>query len=92
MIVGCKNSTIPDDGSVTSIGEYAFYGCDDLTSITIPNSVTSIGDWAFAYCDDLTSVRFDGTVAEWNAITKGDVWCWNSPFTEVECSDGTVSV
>ena len=28
---------------VTSIGEYAFYGCSGLTSFTIPNSVTSIG-------------------------------------------------
>ena len=34
--------------SVTSIGGSAFYGCSDLTSISIPNSVTSIRDSAFA--------------------------------------------
>ena len=28
--------------SVTSIGEYAFYCCYGLTSVTIPNSVTTI--------------------------------------------------
>ena len=35
---------------VTSIGDGAFSGCSDLTSVTIPNSVTSIGNAAFWYC------------------------------------------
>ena len=34
-------------GSVTSIGEYAFEDCLDLTSVTIPGNVTSIGENAF---------------------------------------------
>lgn len=32
---------------LTSIGLYAFYDCQSLTSITVPASVTSIGDHAF---------------------------------------------
>ena len=35
---------------VTSIGYKAFYRCEGLTSITIPNSVTSIGEYAFFDC------------------------------------------
>ena len=138
LVVGCKSSVIPDDGSVTSIGQFAFAHCDSLTSIVIPDSVTSIGSDAFGYCDSLTSVTigngvtsigwsafrdctsltsvtipdgvtrignnafyncdsltsvtFEGTMAEWEAVEKG--WAWNNycPFTEVKCSDGTVTV
>ncbi|MBR3855139.1 MAG: leucine-rich repeat domain-containing protein, partial [Bacteroidaceae bacterium] len=42
--------------SVTSIGNYAFYYCDGLTSIEIPSSVTSIGYYAFFGCTGLTSI------------------------------------
>jgi len=42
--------------SVTSIGDFAFYSCYGLDSVTIPNSVTSIGNYAFYYCSGLTSI------------------------------------
>ena len=41
---------------VTSIGNFAFYGCEKLTSIDIPESVMSIGQSAFYNCSNLTSV------------------------------------
>ena len=47
--------SIPD--SVTSIGDYAFYYCTALTSVTIPDSVTSIGDGAFYHCTSLASIN-----------------------------------
>ena len=37
------------------IGDWAFWDCNGLTSINIPNSVTSIGEWAFAYRSNLIS-------------------------------------
>ena len=62
LILGCNNSIIPTDGSVTSIGWYAFYYCSGLTSITIPDSVTSIGDSAFWGCIGLTSITIPDSV------------------------------
>ena len=48
--------------SVTSIGTYAFKGCDGITSVEIPGSVTSIGTYAFCYCYGLTSVTIGNGV------------------------------
>ena len=64
--------TIPD--SVTSIGNYAFYDCDDLRSVTIPDSVTSIGYYAFYDCDDLRSVTIPDSVTSigYNAFADCD--------------------
>ena len=53
LILGCGNSIIPNDGSVTSIGDWAFCYCSSLTSITIPEEVTSIGEIPFDECDSL---------------------------------------
>ena len=55
-----KDLVIPN--SVTSIGDYAFWECSGLTSVTIPNSVTSIGEGTFAYCKGLTSVTIPNSV------------------------------
>ncbi|MDD4823208.1 MAG: leucine-rich repeat domain-containing protein [Bacteroidales bacterium] len=41
---------------VVAIGDSAFYACDSLTSITLPESVTFIGNYAFEKCDTLSSV------------------------------------
>ena len=56
LISGCNTSIIPTDGSVTIIGNSAFNGCSNLTSISIPDSVTNIGDFAFSGCSGLTSI------------------------------------
>ena len=67
LIVGCKNTIIPN--SVTSIGYNAFYFCSGLTSIIIPNSVTSIGNSAFLGCSGLTSITIPNSVTSFGSAT-----------------------
>jgi uncharacterized repeat protein (TIGR02543 family) len=87
-----KLTSVTIGNSVTSIGYGAFEGCTGLTSVTIGNSVTSIGYGAFEGCAGLTSITFNGTKAQWNAISKGTGWKKNIPATKVVCTDGTVSI
>ena len=47
------------NNGVTSIGNFAFYGCENLINITIPDSVTSRGLCAFSNCTSLTSINVD---------------------------------
>ena len=59
MVVGCKNSVIPN--SVTYLGG-AFYRCGSLTTIVIPNSVISIESWAFCNCSGLNSISIGNSM------------------------------
>ena len=57
-----KKGDLNIPSSVTTIGDYAFYYCERLKSVTTPNSVKTIGQWAFAYCTGLTSVTIPYSV------------------------------
>lgn len=66
LIVGCQNSVIPTDGSVTAIYSYAFYNCTGLTSITISQHITFISDAAFYGCTGLTSITIPNSIKRIN--------------------------
>ena len=62
LALGCSASAIPTDGSVTSIGNAAFYGCTALTQVTIPKNVTKIWDNAFSDCTALKKLSIPESV------------------------------
>ncbi len=72
---------------VRAIGDYAFYYCENLTSVTIPDSVTSIGDYAFAYCVSLTSA----TIPEGVTSIGGDAFLGCTGLTSVAIPSSVTS-
>jgi len=65
LLAGCYTSVIPDDNSISSIADNAFYMSYYLKSAKIPASVKSIGDGAFYGCYALSTLEFgDGSALE----------------------------
>ncbi len=48
---------------ITAIGSYAFWGMNNVTTVTLPSTLTEIRDFAFAYCGKLNSVSFPAGLA-----------------------------
>ena len=74
---------------MTSIGEFAFYACENLKSITIPESVTSIGVNAFYGCDGLIDVTYHSTMERWEKISieSNNNYLLNAT---IHCTDGDI--
>ena len=60
-----------ENATLETIGKTAFTDCFALDSLTIPASVRFIDDGAFVWMGSLT-LYYNGTVAEWEAIEKGE--------------------
>ena len=65
-----------DDGFIYTsndkLGDFAFYGCSGLTSLTLPSSVTEIGEHAFLNCRGLTNFTIPSGVTK---IGAGAFFC-----------------
>ncbi|MCI7769973.1 MAG: leucine-rich repeat domain-containing protein [Christensenellaceae bacterium] len=73
---------------VTGIDSWAFFNCDSLTSVAIPESVTSIGQQAFYGCRSLTSVTIGNGVTLIGDYAFG--YC--SSLTSVTIPDSVTSI
>ena len=83
--------------NVTSVPGLAFYCCENIQSISLPATIDDIGSNPFCNpfyrCFALETVNFEGTMAEWNGISKpADLFPEDIPVQVVHCSDGDVAV
>ncbi|MCI8434831.1 MAG: leucine-rich repeat domain-containing protein [Clostridia bacterium] len=62
LLAGCPFSVIPDDGSVTNIGDEAFAGLETLTEIDIPATIEYLGNRVFDSCNALKKLHIPASV------------------------------
>ena len=73
---------------VTTVGNYTFYMCTELASVTIPNGVTRIGDHAFEDCVSLPGVTIPNSVTSIGSYA----FSWCDGLTGVTIPDGVTQI
>jgi hypothetical protein len=56
------------------IPQYTFVECTHLTDLTLARTVRKIGSHWINYCSRLTEIKYEGSLADWAAVTKGQHW------------------
>jgi hypothetical protein len=77
---------LPD--AVTNIGDIAFYGCNQMTTITIPSNLLRIGDYAFRDCFLLGNLNLPSGLTSLG--TGAFEQCYN--FTSIAIPDGITTI
>ena len=73
---------------ITSIGQYAFYYCASLTSITIPKTVTDLSNGVFEYCFNLDSITIPKGITIIN--TNAFYYCYTLTHISLPSSTTTL--
>ena len=77
-----------------SIGAFAFTRCTALSNLTISANCKTFGENMLTYCESLKTITYEGTITQWNAITKPVNWMssgehsYNNYLKKIQCIDG----
>lgn len=93
MFANSKLTTAYLGDSLEVTNDYMFMNCTELKTVTISSKVTTFGTSLFKGCTSLADIYYEGTLEQWNAITKGNYWANNVPSRTcvVHFSDGTTA-
>ena len=73
---------------VTAVGNEAFDGCENLTSVEIANSVTTIGEGAFYKCTSLGEISIPNSVT----VIKRNAFYGCGQLSNIEITDSVVKI
>lgn len=73
VILGCFLSVIPDDGSITAIGDGAFKNCNGGHSVTLPEGIVTIGKSAFEGSSFMSSIPLSVEIIGERAFYDTDI-------------------
>ena len=87
---GCTSLKVISLPKLTNVGTHIFEGCTNLCRVRL-SGVPKLSVQMFASCTALKDIFYDGTMAEWEALTKDADWNAATGAYTVHCSDGDVA-
>ena len=94
MLISVKDKSVAEytvHSNVKYVGQTALANCEALTKVTLPAGVTVLAEGALQHCEKLVNIQFQGTSEDWNNVSKGYLWDYETGNYTVTCSDGTVA-
>lgn len=86
-----KNTSVVLPEGLEVINASSFDENKKLESIEIPNTVKNIKMYAFRLCESLRTITFNGTIDQWQGITKESGWDNGLSKYTIYCTNGTIS-
>lgn len=87
----CQNKTLIMSKNVQTIEDYCFRQMN-IGTLDLPASLRAIGDYSFTRCYNLGTINFEGTMAQWDEVEKGERVFDRAMTSVVHCSDGDVEI